>query len=250
MVSTEFDLPDPFAALDGEWRAICRRNRRCGLPRPWALEPPLAGVANLADLIPRPGVDREPISAALARLHRGGDALAGRALLQLCVPVLVHLAGQWQRELGRWNLAAWEVVSTAGIYIARLGRGEITCSGSVAAHLVRSIHRDLVTGRQRSRQAAARCGTFDDLDGEAASLREMSAEDAVISGPLVLDSLRSAASRGAIAPVVARALAHVCVGATVEEACHRAPVGHARYYRHRPSAIAVLRHQVVVAEAV
>jgi hypothetical protein len=245
MVSTELDLPDPFVALDGEWRAICRRSRRSGLARQWALEPALAGIPHLADVVPPPGVDREPLSAAMVRLHRGGDEVAGRALLQLCVPGLVHLAARWQRELERWNLAAWEVVSRASIYIARLGRGEVTCNGSVAWHLVRSIHRDLVDDAQRSRQAGATCATLDELDCDAAVALEMSAEDVVISGTAVLDTLRAAASRGAIAPVVARTLAHVCVGATVEEACHRAEVGHARYYRHRQRAVAVLRRQVL-----
>lgn len=246
MAPTEFDLPDPFVALDSEWWTICRRSRRSGLPRRWTLEPALDGLVHLAGLIPPPGVDRGPISAAMVRLLRDGDELAGRVLLQLCVPGLFQLAARWQSEMKRWNLAAWEVVSRASVYIVRLGRCEITCNGSIAGHLVRSIHRDLVTTARQFRRAGAACQALDDVDVEAILAVETSAEDAVISGPVVMDKLRTVATSGAISPVVALILAHVCCGTTIEDACHRTQVSLPRYYRHRPQALEVLRPQFLL----
>jgi len=244
----DFDLPNAFTALDREWRAVCRRHRRSDVLRRWrAAEPALANVASLDDLIPPSGVDREELVDAMVRLHRMGDDLAGRALLQLVVPGLVFLAARWRHDIDRPHDGGWEVVGAAAIYIARLGRGEIVCGATVAGNLLRTVNRQLIDAAQKARLSATPSGSSDELEGGASVpyRTAMSAEEVALSGPVVLDTIRTAVAQGDITPVVARTLAHVCAGATVIEACRRADVGIARYYRHRRRVAAALKSQVL-----
>ena len=121
------------------------------------------------------------------------------------------------------------------------------CGASVAGNLLRSVHRDLVTDARRSRRGGTPSGSLGDLDGAASApcLPAASAEDVALSGPLVLDTIRMAATQGDITPVVAVTLAHVCSGASVTEACRRTSIGVARYYRHRRHAVEALEAHVL-----
>lgn len=136
---------DPFDAMRREWKALCAGRRHTQRVTHWVVaEPTLAeaGVRRLADVVPPAGTDYSVICAAVGRLHQAGDDLAARALLQLLLPGLIDLASRHRHRFGgSVNDAGAEIISLAGIYLARL-RGPINCSP--AGYVLWSIHRDLV----------------------------------------------------------------------------------------------------------
>jgi hypothetical protein len=149
-------MADPFAALDIDWVALCRRRRHDADVVRWAsAEPALAGRLRLADVIPPPGVDRTPRFGALARLTARGDALAARALLQLLVPGLVRLANR----LDSTQATAGAVVSAAWYHIARIQAGDVECR--TPGLVLRSVRRDVIYTPERRRRRRELPTSFD-----------------------------------------------------------------------------------------
>lgn len=101
-----------LAALDAEWRECSRSPETAQALRRWAaVEPALAGLSDLADLLrARRNPEAAPaILSALARLALGDD-LAARTLLRAVMPGLVAMAA---RELVEDPNAFEEMVSLA-----------------------------------------------------------------------------------------------------------------------------------------
>ncbi|HEX6236615.1 MAG TPA: hypothetical protein VFZ68_05450 [Acidimicrobiales bacterium] len=239
----------PFDALDAEWAVLCRRHRRSAVVAGWARhDPALATAARLGDVIPPPGIDRRPYCQALAGLAAGGDGLAARALLQLLVPGLVRLAARWRWQLEGMTAAGWEVITRAGVYIARLGDTEIT--GSVAGWLLRSVERDLTDDARRARRTGFELATGDPI-GDNAVLdchdRAPSAEDAAFAGPLMWAALADATRRGALCSGSARVVLLHAAGHSMPEVARRAGTSPASVYRQRDRGHAQLRNDLAIA---
>jgi DNA-directed RNA polymerase specialized sigma24 family protein len=239
----------PFDALDAEWALLCRRHRRSAVVACWARhQPALATAAQLGDVIPPPGVDRRPCCQALAALAADGDDLASRALLQLLVPGLVRLAARWRWQLEGMTAAGWEVITRAGMYIARLGTTDIT--SSVAGWLLRSIERDLIDDSRRARRSRCDLAVDDPLGDNAPLSRHYlapSAEDAAFAGPLVWGALADATRRGAVSTASARVVLLHAAGHSVPELARRAGTSPASVYRLRDRGHAELRDGLAVA---
>jgi hypothetical protein len=239
----------PFDALDAEWALLCRRHRRSNVVAGWVRQQPaLATAARLDDVIPPPGVDRRPYCQALATLAAGGDDLAARALLQLLVPGLVRLAARWRWQLEGMTAAGWEVISRAGMYVARLASTEIT--GSVAGWVLRSIERDLIDDAQRARRTRYELAV-DDPTGDTAPVsrqhRAPSAEDAAFAGPLVWDAVADATRRGALSEASARVVLLHAAGHSMPELARRSGASRASVYRLRDRGHTRLRDDLAIA---
>jgi hypothetical protein len=248
-ITSHSQTRDPFTVLDADWAMLCRRHRRSTATSQWARrEPALASAAQLADVIPAPGVDRGPICQALARLAAGRDDLAARALLQLLVPGLVRLAARWRWQLGGSYAAGWEVITRAGIHIARLPDTKITCS--VAGWLLRSVERDLVDDRRRTRRHELEL-TRPDHDATdnmlARRYRAPSAEDDAFAGPLLWGALADATRRGDMSPDAARVVLLHAAGHSMPDVARRAGTSPAKVYRLRDRGHAELRGDLAVA---
>jgi DNA-directed RNA polymerase specialized sigma24 family protein len=239
----------PFDALDAEWAVLCRRHRRSPVVADWArLQPALASVACLGDVIPSGGVDRRPYCQALAALAAAGDDVAARALLQLLVPGLVRLAARWRWQLEGMSAAGWEVIARAGLYIARLADTQIT--GSVAGWLLRSIERDLIDDCRRARRTRGGLAV-DDPTGDTAPLsrhhQAPSSEDVAFAGPLVWSALSDATRRGALSSASARVVLLHAAGHSLPDLARRAGTSRASVYRLRDRAHAQLRDGLAIA---
>lgn len=117
----------PFARLDREWATLYARRRHRSTARRWAArEPALADVDDLGQLITDDVEARRVYAAAVLRLVRAGDELAGRALLQLLVPGLARLASDLSCDLAtsrrRQELES-DVISVAWMQIAAIASG-------------------------------------------------------------------------------------------------------------------------------
>lgn len=250
MTAISSDGIDPFDVLDVDWSALCRQHRRSGAVARWAEhEPALAGFQRLEDVIPPLSVDRGPICAALAQLQRAGDDLAGRALLQLCIPGLMYLAARWRPLLPGSNTAAWEVVTRTGIYIARLRDNEIHCNVRVAGYLVRSVHRDLVRDAQQEVHRGYELDPERNEDGTNVRYLDgprvaSSAEDIVCAAHDVRSTLGTAARVGVVPLDVARTLWLLLSGYSMEDASRFADRSVAAIYRHRGRVYARLYEQL------
>jgi hypothetical protein len=239
----------PFDALDTEWAVLCRRHPRSTVVADWARQQPeLASMARLGDVIPPTGVDRRPYCQALATLAAAGDDLAARALLQLLVPGLVRLAARWRWQLEGMNAAGWEVIASAGLYIARLADTEIT--GSVAGWLLRSVERDLIDDARRARRTGDNLAV-DDPTGDTAPLtrhhQAPSAEDAAFAGPLLWSALSDATRRRALSSASARIVLLHAAGHSLPELARRAGTLRASVYRLRDRGHAQLRDGLAIA---
>jgi hypothetical protein len=241
-----------FAALDADWERWCRRCRRAEVVAEWARrEPALAGLATLADVVPPPGdgrcdradrADRAEVCRAVGRLAAQGDALAGRALIQLLVPGLAAVAGRWRWRLGGTEAAGGEVVSRAAEYVARLARADIRCSP--AGYVLRSVERDLAhAARRRARSDAELVGTPADAPGRLA----LSAEHEAFAGPLARRALVDATTRRGL-PAASAALVwlQVSEGHSLPECARRTGLPVATAYRLRARSQAAL-HEALTA---
>lgn len=250
MASISSETTDPFDALDADWSVLCRQHRRSGVVRRWATqEAVLDGIDRLGDVIPPLKVDRGAICAALARLQQEGDGLAGRALLQLCVPGLMYLAAKWRPRMQGTNAAGWEVVTRAGIYIARLREGEIHCRVGVAGSLLRSVHRDLVReARQQVRHNSELANQWyddeDDPHRDRGQGLAPSAEDIVCADHVVRAALEAATWSGFVPIDAARTVWLLLSGQPMVEASRLADRSIAAIYRHRDRTYAHIYEQL------
>jgi hypothetical protein len=235
---------DPFVALDAEWASLCRHHRRTDVVKRWAkTEPAFKGVSQLADVIAASRVNGPELCEALARLHRAGDELAARVLLQVLVPGLVVLAANWRARLGS-PAAACEVTTRAATFIAQLNKRQIQCRA--AGYILRSIQRDLLTQAGRDGRRDAELGAvWADKRGEEIYGLSPSPEDVVCNGPLgVRSALDSAVRNGLVPAVVARALMLVlCGDYSVDEACRATGASLSTVYRHRRTVFAYVYEQ-------
>ena len=84
---------DLVRALNAEWVQLRQQPDSDAAVRRWVeLEPALAGAGRLADVERLAAGHADQVLAALLRLTHGGDALAGRVLLQLQLGAAVNLA--------------------------------------------------------------------------------------------------------------------------------------------------------------
>jgi hypothetical protein len=242
--------PQPFDALEHDWALTCRQHRRSQIVANWAeAEPALTGLRRLADVIPPPGVDRTPVTAAVARLHVAGDDLATRTLLHLLVPGLIRLTALWRTRLpGGVTEAGWEVITRAGIYIALLRQRDIRCAP--AGYVLRSVHRDLVLDAQTEHQH--RTATID-LSAVADvphghQLVGPSAEDTVCAGPVVRLVLEEAAEVGIIPPDAVELVWLILTGHSAHEAAERTGYSLSTTYRYRSAAFTYLYQQLIATD--
>lgn len=243
MAANPTNNPLPFDALEQDWTLLCQQHRRSHAVARWSTqEPALAGVRRLAQIVPPPGTDRTPITAAVARLHVQGDDLAGRALLQLLVPGMIRLTARWHRRFpGRSVEAGWEIITRASLYIALLRHRDIRCAP--AGYVLTSIARDLaVEARHRHAETQLRV-PWADLGDRDTQLANPSAEDVVAAGPLIRDALDQAVNAGDLRSDTAELLWQVLTGMPVPDAAARTRTPTSTAYRHLTRASAVLhRH--------
>lgn len=239
----------PSGVLDAEWVVLCRRHRRSPVVADWARQQPaLASLASLSDVIPPVGVDRRPYCQALAALAAAGDDLAARALLQLLLPGLVRLADRWRWQLEGMDAAVWEVIARAGLHIARLAHTEIT--GSVAGWILRSVERDLVDDRRRTRRTSRELALEEPTGDTAPFARHHqapSAEDAAFAGPLVWSALSDATRRGELSAASAQVVLLHATGHSLPQLARRTGSSRAGVYRLRDRAHAQLRDVLDIA---
>lgn len=244
MTATSTPGVDPFDALRDDWKSLCRRRRRWPVTAGWAeTDPALAGIRELAEVIPAENTDGSGVSTAMARLHRGGDALAGRVLLQLLLPGLIELASRCRwRFPGGMPEAATEIVSLAGIYVGRLRDHDITCSPP--GYVLRSVHRDLVKGLLA--ESAHSTHLTEDGDVDAATVgstgrRHPSAEDVVASSTSIWDHLAEAVRTRRVSRHMAQVLWLDWAGWTPKEIARLVPYSGQSIYRLRESGYAHLQ---------
>ncbi len=113
---TRQHLTPTLTALNREWGALC--DEHTTLPARWRLacgrEATEAGLAGILGAI---GADPDAVLLGLLTLHRGGDRLAGRVVLQAFVGKLVLMA-------------ASDPTATLPDYLAAVGTcGFLPCSG-------------------------------------------------------------------------------------------------------------------------
>jgi hypothetical protein len=235
---------DPFKALEDDWALVCRQHRRSGVIQRWvAQEPDLAGLRQLADVIPPPGENRTRITAAVTRLHIAGDDTASRTLLQLLVPGMIQLTARWRHKFpGGAIEAAWEVITRAGIYIARLRHRHIRCAP--AGYILTSLNRDLLHEAQHEDTHVRLHVPWDDHPDNGSQLAGPSAEDVLSSGPLVRQALDDAVNAGALTPDTAELLWHVLSGDTVTEAAAKTSTPTPTAYTRVARAAAVLARKL------
>lgn len=240
-----FDPFDPFDSLRREWKALCARHRHTRQITRWVeAEPALAaaGVRRLADVVPPASTDCSAICAAVGRLHQGGDDLAARALLQLLLPGLIRLASRYRHRFeGRVGEAGGEIISLAGLYIARL-RGPVTCSP--AGYVLRSIERDLVKMFRAATATSADVIPVGHIDQLAIYAPGMS-EDAV-PVETVWDELGDAVRDGRMSRHTAQILWLDWAGWPPPEATRWVPYSSASAYRMRTAGYTQLRAVVGV----
>ncbi|MGH9209050.1 MAG: hypothetical protein ACRD2C_00025 [Acidimicrobiales bacterium] len=240
--------PGPFETLEADWALTCRRDRRRRTTERWAeLEPVLAGLRHLAEVIPAVDVDRRPIAVAIARLHIDGEDLAGRALLQLFVPGMVRLTAKWRDRIpGGVHAAGWEVVARSAQYIWQLRERRIR--SAPAGYVLSSIHRDLLM--EATEQQHERPMGIDGQDGgdhRTDPRRSMpSAEDTVCATTGIRDALEAAVAARVLPADSLDVLWLDLSGYTMAEAAELARTTYSPQasYRHRSQTYAYLRRQL------
>lgn len=223
----------PFDQLDTDWATICRRTRRSNVLGRWAgQEPDLAQLRRLEEVIPSRWVEREARCAAVARLHIGGDDLAGRVLLQLLIPGMTVVAAKWRPQYSGVSEACWDVITRTSIYIAQLRERTIRCSP--AGYALVSVRRDLaLEARRRARDDNELGAVWGDHHDDDTSLALPSAEETAITGSLLRADLEEAARNLALPPDAVETIWLILCGYSVPEAAQATDQPVSTSYRYR-----------------
>lgn len=108
---TSTHLPETLASLDAEWRHLVDAHPHA----PYAWRRDCAAFASASGLVEALAAIRTDPDAALHHLliaHAGGDALAGRVVLQAVLPKLVRMAlVDAAASLDDYLAAAWERIA-------------------------------------------------------------------------------------------------------------------------------------------
>lgn len=109
---TRHQLTPTLTALNREWSALCHEHP--DLPATWRLAcGTIAAGARLGDLPRAVSVNPDPVLLGLLTLHRAGDALAGRVVVQVMLGKLVLMAVRdAEASLPDYVAAMWERVSS------------------------------------------------------------------------------------------------------------------------------------------
>lgn len=109
---TSDHLRETLASLDAEWRHLVESDPP--QPRAWRRDcPAFAGASGLAGVVSAIAADPDRALLHLLEVHAGGDALAGRVVLQAVLGKLVLLARtDPAASLDDYLAAAWERIAT------------------------------------------------------------------------------------------------------------------------------------------
>lgn len=129
--------------LNREWSVLAPH----ALPDAWRSQPALAGTLRLGDLERAVGADPDAVLLALLELQSRGDALAGRAVLQLMLGKIVRMASRDRSDgIDEYLAAAWERIATYPVERRRQ---------RVAANLVLDTLKTVVARREPRAPVAA-----------------------------------------------------------------------------------------------
>ncbi|MBK8463611.1 MAG: hypothetical protein IPL36_11410 [Nigerium sp.] len=150
---TRHGLSRTLQALNAEWASL----GHTPLPTPWLFAHDGFGAGDtLGDVLRRVREQPDAALLALLTLHRDGDAVAARAIIQAMVPKMVLMAGRDARATFDDYLAAlWLRVATYPV--ERRPR-------AVAANLALDALKTVTAGRRASRWAALPAHRGDPLD--------------------------------------------------------------------------------------